>query len=169
MPSRPDLGRRVIITGSPGSGKTVLAKRLSRLLDVEFIWLDAIILDARGHRKPREETSSSLEAIARTDGWVLEGPPGDVPDHAWNGASTVVVLDLPRVVRAWRWFKRGFPRELLRRRMWGGIRYALAAPQDAGERLHRYVRDKTPITVPLIEISSPRGTRELIRDVGGFA
>jgi adenylate kinase family enzyme len=169
MPSRPDLGRRVIITGSPGSGKTVLAKRLSRLLDVELIWLDGIVLDARGNRKPLAETSSSLEAIARTDAWVLDGRPGDVPDHAWNGASAVVVLDLPRVSRAWRWLKRGFPRELLRRRMWGGIRYALAAPQDAGERLHRYVRDKTPMTVPLIEISSPRRTRDLIRDVGDSA
>ena len=166
MRVRRDVGRRLIITGSSGSGKSVLGLRLSVLLDVQHTDLDLIVIDNTGQRKPSGTTSAGLETAALSEGWILEGAPWDVPERAWSTASTVLFLDLPRIRRAWWLFKREFPRRPLRTRMWGAIRHALTAPHMEGERWRHYARDKTPATVPFIEISSVKEIRDLIRDVG---
>ena len=176
MPVRHDLGRRLIITGSSGSGKTVLGHRLGVLLQVQHTDLDLIVIDNKGQRKPFGKTSEELETLALSEEWVLEGSPWDVPERAWSTASTVVFLDLPRVHRAWRQFRREFPRRLLEtraevhgwkwRRLWGDIRHTLTASRTEGERRRKYVREKASATVPLIEISSVKGLHNFIRDVG---
>lgn len=165
MDARRDVGRRLIITGSAGSGKTVLGQRLSVLLEVQHTDLDFIVVD-KGQRKFSGKTSPLLETLALSEAWILEGSPRDVPESAWSNASTVLFLDLPRVRRAWWILKREFPKGPLRTRMWGDIRHALTAHHMEGERRRKYARNKTPAVVRFIEISSVNDIRDLLRDVG---
>jgi adenylate kinase family enzyme len=159
------LGPKVIVTGWPGSGKTVLGQELGSLLNRKLIRLDPIVLDDRARRKPTDVIVAAMNQVAREDEWVLEGFPWDVPQHAWNTATAVIWLELPKALRAWRLFKRGFPRWLLRRQMWGGIRYAFMAPAAEADRWRRYVHEKVPASAALIPVSTRKGTRDLMRGV----
>jgi adenylate kinase family enzyme len=159
------LGPKVIVTGWPGSGKTVLGQQLGSLLNRRLIRLDPIVLDDRVRRRPAEVISAALNEVAKEDEWVLEGFPWDVPQHAWNTATAVIWLELPKALRAWRLFKRGFPRWLLRRQMWGGIRYAFMAPAAEAVRWRRFVLEQVPASAALIPVSSRTGTRDLLRAI----
>jgi adenylate kinase family enzyme len=159
------LGPKVIVTGWPGSGKTVLGQELGSLLNRKLIRLDPIVLDDRARRRPTEVISAAMKEVAREDEWVLEGFPWDVPQHAWNTATAVIWLELPKALRAWRLFKRGFPRWLLRQQMWGGIRYAFMAPAAEADRWRRFVLKNVPTSTALIPVSTRKGTRDLLRGI----
>lgn len=157
------LGARIIITGRAGSGKTSFGSELASVLRRKVIRLDPIVIDGAARRRPEHEISTALERVARDEKWILEGAPGDIPQHALNHATAVIWLDSPRTVRAWRLFKRGFPRWLTTRTMWGGIRYTLLAPAAESDRLQRFVRANMSSAAEFIQMSGRKEVRDFVR------
>ena len=103
-----ELGRRVVIHGATGSGKTTLSTRLGEILGVPVIELDAIRhasgWDSVGWDEMRAILAERLDAAP--DGWVCEGNYGPVRDIYTATADTVVWLHLPWRVSFWRLFWR---------------------------------------------------------------
>jgi len=107
------IGTRIIVTGSTSSGKSTLAERLARLLDVPFVELDALNWEPNWYdvskQDPAEFERRILEATAG-DGWVVAGSYSRFSKPLLHPrAETIVWLDLPlplilrRVVtRSWR-------------------------------------------------------------------
>jgi adenylate kinase family enzyme len=103
------LGRRIVVWGATGSGKTTLARRLGELLGLGVIELDAIRhrygWDSVELEDMRPVLSQRLESLP--DGWVVDGgyhsAVGDLYLHA---ADTLIWLHLPWRVSFWRLFKR---------------------------------------------------------------
>lgn len=88
--------RRIAIIGCGGSGKTVVARELSRRTGIEVTHLDALYWDADW--QPRQ-SPSDWEALQRrlvaSDAWIMDGNYGRTMDLRLAAADTVIFLDLP--------------------------------------------------------------------------
>jgi adenylate kinase family enzyme len=104
----PVLGRRVVIWGVTGSGKTTLARRLSEALGLPRIELDAIFWQPNWVETPDEEFRTKVLAAVRDgrDGWVLDGSYSRISDIYLAEADTLLWIHLPWRVSFWRLFQR---------------------------------------------------------------
>ena len=119
--------KRVSVVGNAGSGKSRLAERLARLLDVMYAELDAI------HHLPgwepidADQFRSRVTAVAAADAWVIDGNYRTVvmDGPVWQRADTVVWLDLPRRTVMRQVTGRTLRRIVRREELWNGNREPL--------------------------------------------
>ena len=114
-------GRRIVVYGPSGTGKTVVARRIARRLGLPHIELDAIFWTPNWVGRPPEEFRAHVSAAlaGHPGGWVLDGDYSRVPDLVLPLADTVVWLRLPlRVAVRWLW-KRTITRAWRRELLWG--------------------------------------------------
>src|SRR5688572_17867037 len=117
------VGRRVLVWGATGSGKTTFARRLGAMLGLPAIELDALFWNANWVDTPAEEFKARVSAAlaSAAGGWVCDGNyRGRLGDLALTQADTVVWLHLPWRVSFWRVFKRTVGRAWTKEQMWAG-------------------------------------------------
>jgi adenylate kinase family enzyme len=114
--------RRVVVIGSSGAGKTTLARRIARHLDVANLELDAVFHQSNWTRLPREEFRARVSDLVTADGWVIDGNYSEVQDIVWPRADTVVWVDLPRWLVTSRIVRRTVIRGVRRQELWNGNR-----------------------------------------------
>ena len=71
------LGRRIAVLGMTASGKSTLAKRLARLLDVPHIELDAIVHGPNWVDRPMRNSTRARQkrSVATAGSWMATTPP----------------------------------------------------------------------------------------------
>jgi adenylate kinase family enzyme len=101
--------RRVVIFGSGGAGKSVLARRLGAIRDLPVAELDQEFWNDRLDPLPIADWRERQRALSAGDEWILEGDLGPFDDlePRLRRADTVVVLDLSRWLCLWRSARRG--------------------------------------------------------------
>jgi len=117
------LGSRIHVIGNCCSGKSALAARLSRALDLPLVELDAlnwlpgwISLSATD---PAEFERRIREATAG-DRWIVAGSYSNFSQRLfWPRLQTVVWLDLPMPTLIWRVFRRSWRRWRSKELLWG--------------------------------------------------
>lgn len=65
--------RKIFIVGSPGSGKTTLAKKLSEDLSIPHFDLDDIRFMPNGAKRPDLEAIPLVESLTQKPAWIIEG------------------------------------------------------------------------------------------------
>jgi adenylate kinase family enzyme len=115
LPFRP---ARVLVAGASGAGKTTLASRISRLLGVPHVEIDALFHGADWVRRPRFE--DDVRRFVARPAWVTEWQYGSVRPLLAERADLLVWLDLPRRVVLRQVISRTLRRRVLRERMWNG-------------------------------------------------
>ena len=98
------FGRRIVIYGATGSGKTSLSQQIGRALALPVLQLDAIRHDGAWDATSWDEMRERVQAFveAHPDGWVCEGNYSRVQDVTLSRADTLISLDLPWRVSFWR-------------------------------------------------------------------
>jgi adenylate kinase family enzyme len=116
MQSHPpiELGRRIVVWGATGSGKTTLSRRLGATLSLGVVELDAI-RHARGWdttdwEEFRSVLTRRLDGYA--DGWVCEGSYSPIMDVYLSRADTLIWLHLPWRLSFWRLLQRTVKRAI---------------------------------------------------------
>jgi adenylate kinase family enzyme len=114
--------RRVAVVGSPGAGKTTLARVLAYRLGVPHVELDAIFHLPDWQELPTDEFIETVSACTSSGGWVVDGNYSRVRDVVWTRADAIVWLDFSRPVVMRRVASRTISRAVRREELWNGNR-----------------------------------------------
>jgi adenylate kinase family enzyme len=117
------VSQRIHVLGNVGAGKSTLAARLARALEVPFVELDALNWEpgwvGLNATNPEEFERRTREATAG-DGWVVAGSYLGFSQRVfWPQLETVVWLDLPLPQLLWRIVTRSWRRWRSRELLWG--------------------------------------------------
>lgn len=114
--------RRIVVVGATGSGKSTLAQAAAGALGLPFVELDALHWGPAWTPILREEFRWRVQEAVSGESWVLAGNYGSVRDLVWTRAETLVWLDYPLPLVAWRLLIRTLRRTLTREELWNGNR-----------------------------------------------
>lgn len=89
--------KRIAVVGSPGSGKTRLARELGIRTGIEVISLDHHYWQPRWRETPAQQWRAIHRALLSADQWIVDGTYVDTIDDRLAAADTVVVLRYTRV------------------------------------------------------------------------
>ena len=113
---------RVVVVGTSCSGKTTLARQLSRALGSAHVELDAIHWKPGWQERPVDEVRQMASEAAAGERWVMDGNYSAVRDIVWGRATTVVWLNYPFRVVLWRCLCRTIRRAMTREELFSGNR-----------------------------------------------
>ena len=97
---------RILVYGVTGSGKTVLAKRISAATGVPWHSVDDLTWEPGWVPVPDEEQRRRIEAICVGERWVLDTAYGGWLDVPLARAELIVALDFPRWLSLYRLIRR---------------------------------------------------------------
>lgn len=100
--------KRIAIVGSSGSGKSTLARQLGDALDLPVIHLDKHFWHPGWVGTLPQEWNEKVHQFATQESWIIDGNYRSTLDIRLQTADTVIFLDLPRWLCAWRATKRRF-------------------------------------------------------------
>jgi adenylate kinase family enzyme len=102
------LGRRVIVTGLAGSGKSTFSLALAAKTGLPVIHLDLYFWKPGWVAPSEAEWREKQCGVLAGDAWIADGNYHETLDLRLERADTVVFLDLPWWLCAGRAFLRGF-------------------------------------------------------------
>ena len=102
-----NLGRRIMVMGSSGSGKSTMAKRLGALTGLPVIHLDRLAWLPGWVRTPKDELDEAIRAQADQPAWIIDGDYcACVFDYRLERADTIIFLEFSRPACLYRTAKR---------------------------------------------------------------
>lgn len=87
--------RKIIVIGSPGSGKSTFSRRLRDITGLPLYYLDMINHKPDRTTVSREEFDSRLSEILSTDKWIIDGNYQRTIETRLEHCDAVFLLDFP--------------------------------------------------------------------------
>ncbi|MEP7019350.1 MAG: adenylate kinase [Pseudonocardiales bacterium] len=171
--------QRILVYGVTGSGKSVLAERVSRLTGIQWHPVDELTWEPGWVAVPIDEQRRRIEAICERPEWILDTAYAGWLDVPLARVQAIVGLDYPRWFSLQRLVRRTFARLIDRRPVCNGNHESLRGifSRDAiiawhfksfprkRERIRQWSDD--PLAPPVIRLSSARQTRRWLAGVAG--
>ena len=89
------VGKKIIVLGCPGSGKSTLSRKLGEKLGLPLVHLDNIWWRPDRSHISREEFDRRLAGILSGDEWIIDGDYSRTYEVRFKKCDTVIFLDLP--------------------------------------------------------------------------
>ena len=114
MPETDHVGnaQRILVYGATGSGKSVMARRLSELTGIPWTSVDDICWRPGWVQMPQAEQVAYFDELTRTRAWILDSAYGGWRHLAYGRADLVVALDYARLTSLTRLLRRTATRVL---------------------------------------------------------
>lgn len=173
---------RVAVIGASGSGKTTLASRLSELLGVPHVELDALNWGPVWVERDPAAFAADVERVIAQPRWVADRNYARVRDLVWRRATTVVWLNYSFRVTFSRALQRTVGRLLRREELWAGNReswlrtlftrdsilwWAIKTHGRRRREFPRLLRLPEYGHLDVVELTRPQEADELVDRVGG--
>ncbi|MCB2291701.1 DNA topology modulation protein [Clostridium sp. CS001] len=101
-----NIGKRIMVIGSPGSGKSTFSRKLAEITLRPLIHLDKEFWNNGWIETPREEWIKKQKILILGDEWIVDGNYGGTMDIRLEKADTVICFKLNRAVCLLSYFKR---------------------------------------------------------------
>jgi adenylate kinase family enzyme len=98
--------RRVLVIGSPGSGKSTFATELARRTGLPLIHLDQQYWNSGWVETPKADWEAKLAKLIAGDRWIIDGNYSGSQELRLSRADTVIDLEFPALVCVWRVLRR---------------------------------------------------------------
>lgn len=165
MPIDDALGevRRILVYGVTGSGKTVLAERLSRVTSIRWHSVDDLTWDPGWVSVPDEEQRRRIFWICEQREWILDTAYSSWLDIPLARADLVVALDYPRWFSLQRLLRRTVARILDKKLVCNGnietLRSAVARDSILVWHFRSFKRKRERIQTWMRQTDGPRVVR----------
>lgn len=105
---------KILIVGTVGTGKTTLAKKLSKDYNIKYYEIDSIVHDDRqnGRKREEEEQNVIVKNINKNEDWIIEGVLRKNLQYLLELADKIIYLDVPKYKRNIRILKRYIKQKL---------------------------------------------------------
>lgn len=103
------LQSKIYISGSVASGKTTMAKKLSKQLNIPWYQLDNVVhirLSSGDVKRSPQEREIEFNKIINCEKWIIEGVFRECFKNGFEKADTIILLDTPSFKRKYRIIKR---------------------------------------------------------------
>lgn len=87
--------KKIIVIGSPGSGKTTFSEKLRDKTGLPLYYLDAIWHRPDRTHISRDEFDMRLDEILSLDSWIIDGNYQRTMKRRIDACDTVILFDLP--------------------------------------------------------------------------
>lgn len=114
--------KRIVIIGTSCSGKTTLAKKLSKILGVTHIELDVLHWKQNWIERRNDEFISLVEDAVKENEWISDGNYSMARDILWSHATTIIWLNYPFSLVLYRSIFRSFKRSVTKEIVFSGNR-----------------------------------------------
>jgi len=98
--------KKIAVIGSGSSGKSTLARKLGALLHIKAFHLDVLFWKPGWVGVTKEEQRLVQSELVKRKTWIIDGNYGGTMDIRLNNADTIIFLDMPRTICAYRVIKR---------------------------------------------------------------
>ncbi len=105
---------KILIVGTVGTGKTTLAKKLSKDYNIKYYEIDSIVHNDRqnGRKREEEEQNVIIKNINKNENWIIEGVLRKNLQYLLELADKIIYLDVPKYKRNIRILKRYIKQKL---------------------------------------------------------
>lgn len=93
--------KRILVLGPCGSGKTRLARKLSRILDLPAVHLDAEFWNPGWIRTPQPEWRIKVGSLIEQHSWIMDGTYESTLDLRIPASEAIIMIDRPRLACIW--------------------------------------------------------------------
>ena len=99
---------KILIVGTVGTGKTTLARKLSKDYNIKYYEIDSIVHDDSQNGRKREEKEQNviIKNINKNENWIIEGVLRKNLQYLLELADKIIYLDVPKYKRNIRILKR---------------------------------------------------------------
>jgi adenylate kinase family enzyme len=88
--------RRILVIGSPGAGKSTLARALGAATGLTVVHLDRHFWKPHWTPTPRDEWHAKVRELTAHDAWIIDGNYGGTLPMRVERCDSVVFMDFPR-------------------------------------------------------------------------
>ncbi|MEU3741957.1 hypothetical protein AB0E78_33465 [Streptomyces sp. NPDC032198] len=114
--------QRILVVGGVGAGKSTFAAQLAAVTDLPYLPLDGYRYQPDGQRRSRMDLEHIATGLAAGDRWICEGIFLTWTGSLMEAADTIVWMDPPARVAAYRVMRRWFLDRLRHRQLPYGFR-----------------------------------------------
>jgi adenylate kinase family enzyme len=100
------LMKKIVIIGSPGAGKSTLARKLGPILKINVLHLDRLLWECGWKAKTKEERIDILQKLIMEKQWIIEGTYLHISELHLKAADTIIFLDMSPLLCSQRLMKR---------------------------------------------------------------
>lgn len=101
------MGKRIAVVGVSASGKSIFARKLAVKTNLPLVHIDALMWKPGWDYIGDDATVEKLKEVSAQDSWIIEGFINKIALETVIGrAETVLYLDYPRYIPAWRYIVR---------------------------------------------------------------